>query len=166
MTDRRERSLTSTARGQSMEKGSTLSWPWWRKESMRAARVFWAAATAWKSPVKWTLMRSWGEHLREASAGGSAFLAEDGAERGLAESGDGLLPDVGEGLGEADGGDGLAFPVDGGGDAGDEDEFSSARRQMIEERELDFGHVGPVGMEELGWDSQRLGDGGDRLHMF
>jgi hypothetical protein len=31
---------------------------------------------------------------------------------------------------------------------------------------LDLGHVGSIGMEELGGNPQRVGDGGDWLHLF
>ena len=61
MTPRRERSLTSRQRCQTIRRTSMpRALPCWTWLSTMAARVFVAAAMAWKSPVKWRLMSSIG----------------------------------------------------------------------------------------------------------
>ena len=63
---------------------------------------------------------------RLAAAGRAALLAEDGAERRLAQRGDGVVPALDQPLRQADGGDGLAFAARRRRDGGDEDQLAAA----------------------------------------
>ena len=66
--------------------------------------------------------------LGEAAAGGAAFHAETGAERGLAQAEQGLLADPVQRIGEADGRGGLAFAGGGRADRRDEDQLAERLR--------------------------------------
>ena len=58
---RSSRSFTSSVRGHVIDCGSMPSgFPWKIDASSAAASRLWAAATAWKSPLKWRLMSSIG----------------------------------------------------------------------------------------------------------
>ena len=62
-------------------------------------------------------------YLGVTSSGGSALDSEGGAQRGLPEGSDHVLPDFLQTLDESDGGDGLTLSRGGGGDGGHEHEL-------------------------------------------
>ncbi len=100
-----------------------------------------------------------GIDLRITAAGGAPFDAEDGPERGLAQSPHDLLVQLAQGLHQPDGGDGLSLPGLGGGYGGHQHQLAIAA--AIVAAEDGQRHLGRVATE---WYQVRLVDpdlGGD-----
>ncbi len=100
-----------------------------------------------------------GNDLSEAAARGAAFRAEDRAEGGLADGGDGAVAELAEGLSEAEGGDGFPFAVGGGRDGSDEDEFAAGGGGRRGEGEL--GEKAAVRDQVRGGEAEFRGGGGE-----
>ncbi len=114
-----------------------------------------------------------GLDLRSAAARGSAFHAEDGAERWFAGGDERALTEAFERLHQADGGHGFAFAGDGRCSGGHEDELAAAGKGRIGEQvEAELGAVRAqdfnvfLGELQFGSDvtnGQKLGAHGGRL---
>ncbi len=101
--------------------------------------------------------------LRVATTGRAALNAECGAERGLADVGDGSLADAVERLGQADGGQRLAFAQRRGCDAGDHHELAVGPvAQPAEHIQRDLRLVLAVLLDFVIEQPQAAGDLGDR----
>ncbi len=104
-----------------------------------------------------------GDYLGVAAAGRAALHAEVGAKGGFADGQGGLLAEAGEGVGQSDGDGGLALAAPGGGDGGDENKASiGLRRFLLKDGERELGDVLAVEVDDVGIESQLLGDLGYR----
>ncbi len=103
-----------------------------------------------------------GVHLAFASAGGTAFHTQTGAQRGFPQCDRYRLPDTGQRLSQADGRGGLAFAGGGGRDGRHQDQ-PAARRMFLERLHPDLGLGRAVGNPIRFAQTQLRGDGGNRL---
>ena len=109
-------------------------------------------------------------HLRIAAAGSAALHAEAGAERGLAQSDDGLLADDAQRIGKADGGRRLAFARRGRIDGGDEDQFAlrpglGLFMRLGEKVEIDLRDLGAVRLNRIRGNARAFGNCADRFNL-
>ena len=93
----------------------------------------------------------------QTSARPSAFDAEDGPERGLAQGGHCVASPTTEAHGQRDRGGGFPLPGRSGGDGGDEHQ-STARRTPVEGGQLDFGPMPAPGDDVLHPETQAFCD--------
>ena len=106
-----------------------------------------------------------GDHLGIPAASGPSFDAEHRAQRGLPQSGDGLLANLAQAVGQTHRRGGLSLAGGGGGDGGHQDQLAVLRLYLIQQLVIHFGLVPAIVLQILLRNASRLCDLLDGLHL-
>ena len=106
-----------------------------------------------------------GDHLGIPAASGPSFDAEHRAQRGLPQSGDGLLANLAQAVGQTHRRGGLALAGGGGGDGGHQDQLAVLRLYLIQQLVIHFGLVPAIVLQILLRNACRLCDLLNGLHL-